>query len=191
MHWTAEHQFPSELMSPRPTSAKSAHTSPHVTELIDSELGRAVQDGVRRLAQLGLRLPERPPGEIPDLPPRISELSDVALMDLYQETLAWYEYAVGRLAIHEIQDRAAETAVEKARSAARVRNRARTATETKARAEEDPLVVQAKERSMEAYALHKLTMVVATGLENRLKYYSRELSRRLSSFEYERRSYVR
>lgn len=146
------------------------------------------KEALRRLGDGGLSLPDRPDGEMPRLPADVTELSDEDLMSLYGRMVAWSKYAAGRFAVAEVVEKATEDALAKAHAAAIVGGKERTATAAKARAADDPAVTAARSRQTDAYALRKLTGVVAEASERDARFLSRELTRRTGIGDINRRN---
>lgn len=140
------------------------------------------------MAEKGFRLPDRPDGEMPRLPPDVTELSDAELMSLYGQMVAWSQYAAGQSAIAEVAEKACDDALEQATATAIVTSSAKTATALKASAAEHPAVVAAREKHTQTYTLRKLMAVVASSAEGDMKFLSRDLTRRTGIGDQEKRN---
>lgn len=56
----------------------------------------------------GLSLPSKPRFSIPEVPTRITEMDDRALMNLFVRHTRWRGYLSGQLALAEVEERFAE-----------------------------------------------------------------------------------
>jgi hypothetical protein len=139
--------------------------------------------------ELGLDLPPEPEGTIPVLPPDITELTDVNLMQLLSELTRWAEYAGVEAAACAIEERACEAALERTRARAAISARGeKSVTAQKAAAAADPDALAADDELLVAYARRKLIDAILAGAERSAAVVSRELTRRVGRHDREVRS---
>lgn len=137
-------------------------------------------------------LPERPEDEIPEIPSYLDELSDVKLMELYSQYMAWMSYAKAELVQAEIdEERVANdlkvTEAEVLIGQWGVSTKGDTVTLAKARRDVDPEVIKWQNKHLEARAYRKLVDSVFERCERGAQLLSRELSRRISMAPQDRR----
>lgn len=137
-------------------------------------------------------LPDRPLGDLPELPPYLDDMPDGDLMELYREFIAWGSYAKAELVQAEIIEERSATYQKFAEAKVLINQwgegaKGDTVTLAKARRDVDPDVVQASDKYLEARALRKLTESVFERCERSAQVLSRELSRRISMAPQERR----
>lgn len=137
-------------------------------------------------------LPDKPRGELPELPPYIDDMPDSDLMELYREFIAWGSYAKAELVIAEIVEERSANAHKFTESTKLIEqwgegNKGDTVTLAKARRDTDPDVIKALEEYSQARAIRKLTESVFDRCERSAQVLSRELSRRISMAPQERR----
>lgn len=125
---------------------------------------------------------------MPELPADVTSLSDDALMTLFSQMVAWREYAEGRLAVAAIDERLAEEELDSRRNQAIVSGTGKTATAQKAAAADDPRVSEARSHAAHCYAIRKLTESVFNAAEGRVRFLSRDLTRRTGIADQTRRS---
>lgn len=145
----------------------------------------ASRDAADRLARQGLDLPTRPPGDgIPSLPPEISALSDTALMDLMTDLTGWSEYLLAQVACAQVDERAAEKAVEKGQASAMLSGWTGKATErvaiAKAKWLDSDESIALTEDHDGLYAYRKLVETLHANTDKKIALVSRELTRRTS-----------
>lgn len=137
-------------------------------------------------------LPDKPHGELPELPPYLDDMPDSELMELYREFIAWGSYAKAELVQAEIIEERSATYQKFAEAKVLINQwgegaKGDTVTLAKARRDTDPDVVQATDSYLEARAIRKLTESVFERCERSAQVLSRELSRRISMAPQERR----
>jgi len=140
------------------------------------------------LKSRGFDLAQKPMYEIPRPPHDITDVGDSTLMTLFREITGWLNYLGSQLAIAEVDEHAAKENVTRAESSARMKSTARTATEQKAEAHGSTEVTQAQEEHTSRYAYRKLVASLYAGLDRDSFLISRELSRRLGSFDRDSRA---
>jgi hypothetical protein len=138
------------------------------------------QRATRRLEREDLYLPEKPEGDVPDLPEDPTELSDSALMSLFVQLSSWVEYAGARLAAAEVDEKWSADTLEKHKALSAVRNSTeKTVTAAKAKAFEDPEYIKAQEDKQQAFAYRRMLQPVYDMVDRRVTLLSRELTRRV------------
>lgn len=142
------------------------------------------EDLVTKQFNKKFRHPNRPEGEIPDLPFNLDELSDADLMSLYAEFMAWLSYAKSELVKAEIDEERhanncrvleAEVLITQWSDGAK----GDTVTLAKARRDVNPVVIAQQEKHLNARAYRKLVESVFDRCERAAQLMSRELSRRI------------
>src|SRR5690349_8869599 len=111
---------------------------------------RAVQSGwsapQSQASLRGLRAPERPSDEAPDLPSGLSDLPDTELMQLYTDFVNWTGYAGYIVAEAAIAERKAERALQRiADKYSIVYKTEKTVAATKARVAQEPEYQEAED----------------------------------------------
>ncbi|TKK84658.1 hypothetical protein FDA94_29020 [Herbidospora galbida] len=154
---------------------------------LKTELEDFVDATVSQLRRSGIAPPDRPAESLPGLPDDVTELDGPELMSLYQQMIAWSEYASGQLALAEIREQWVQEELGRRRAAAIVKGTGKTATALKAGAADDPLVAEATALQTECYALRKLIEPIAKSASGRAAYLSRELTRRTDTPDLNRR----
>jgi hypothetical protein len=137
------------------------------------------------LEDQGLDLPVRPRGEgIPQMPSDITAISDEALMNLWSELTAWQEYISAQVGCARIDERAAERSMERAQAATMVHGWTGKATErvaiAKAKFLSDPESQDVLDEHERAHAYRTLVETLAANVERNSVLISRELTRRTS-----------
>ncbi len=134
----------------------------------------------RRMARVnGMYLSPRPEGDYPKVPLDVSELHDVPLMKLFTQLTLWSEYTNAQLACAEIDERHAETEMEKQKALASLGD-SKTVTAAKARAYESEEFLAARKWHQEAHAYRKLVQVMYDNTDRFASLLSRELTRRVN-----------
>ena len=150
-----------------------------------SGMTRAVDRADEALGALGLAAPGRPGGSLPTLPPDITSLDDVSLMDLFSRYTAWYGYATTELAKACVAEKAAEEEAGLENAKGMVREWEGTSdakvTIARARRDTDPAVVTRREALLECYALRKPLEALVKALGDQQAFVSREVTRRTSN----------
>lgn len=136
------------------------------------------------LAQQGLTRIEQPEGDMPRLPPSLTDLGDEELMDLFTGLTGWHDYVAYQVACAAVDERAAQRKLDMAEAQAMLNgwgggSDARVAV-AKARIQADPTVQKLREELDTLHAYRKLVDVMATNLERDAALVSRELTRRTS-----------
>lgn len=131
-------------------------------------------------------LPRRPGRAFPDIPDDPTEMTDADLMRLMTSLTKWAEFLGTQLACAEVDERHAETAMEKARALATLSG-GRSVTEQKAKAYESDAYNDAREKYQTAHAYRKLVNVVFDNCDRFSALMSRELTRRVNRDPRERR----
>jgi hypothetical protein len=131
----------------------------------------------------------QPVVELPDVPRNITEIPDPDLMELFRKLNHWGKYLGLQLAAAQVDERWADWTVEKIQAFAQIANKTeKNVTVMKALAFEDPDFIKAKEEQIAAYAYRKSVEAVYNGVERDHTQVSRELTRRLSRGDRERRA---
>lgn len=147
------------------------------------------QKTVRRLRVKGLKLPQRPGEDAPELPPDLTELPDDALMSTFVELTNWSEFAGTRLAQAAVDEKQAETNLDRYRAIAAVKAKSeKSVTAQKAAAAADPEVHEFMDTYNTAYATRKLLESIYNGLNAKAAVVSRELTRRVGRNDRESRA---
>jgi hypothetical protein len=143
------------------------------------------------LEKAGLSLPEKPKYSVPDVPTRITEMGDAALMNLFVRHTRWRGYLSGQMALAEIEERYAEDLLARLEAEALIREwgggREDRVTVAKAQRTIDPAVMEAQDSLHLAYARRKLVGALMDGSEKNVAVISRELTRRVGMEPTERR----
>lgn len=177
------------------------------------QMATSSAEAAAALEKQGLTLPAQPTDPIPSVPESVSELGDGPLMELFAALTAWAGFLSGQLAVAEIDERAAESALDELEALALIRSHREEKDEREARlAEEaaveedkpprrraappapgmtvlkahrdlDPAVVEQKQEIANRYAYRKLIGVLFTNVERDAALVSRELTRRTGSYE--------
>lgn len=128
-------------------------------------------------------LPTRPELEMPHLSGDIGDLSDGALMKLYNEHVQWANFMAVQVAKADIEEDDAEAALTTASAKYMILNaptgRDDKVTIIRAQRDADPEVVALSQKVREAKAFRKMVTTIFTNLERSTAAISRELSRRI------------
>jgi hypothetical protein len=117
---------------------------------------------------------------VPELPEDPTELSDGALMTLFVRMTSWVEYAGGRLAAAEVDEKSCGDTLERSKALSAVRNSSeKTVTAAKAKAYEDEEYLAAQEAKQNAFAYRRMLQAVYDSADKRATLLSRELTRRV------------
>lgn len=139
----------------------------------------------------GLSLPEKPTTSVPDVPTKITDMGDSALMNLFVRHTRWRGYLSGQMALAEIEERYAEDLLARLEAEALIREwgggREDRVTVAKAQRTIDPAVMEAQDSLHLAYARRKLVGALMDGSEKNVAVISRELTRRVGMEPTERR----
>jgi hypothetical protein len=129
---------------------------------------------------VGVPLPGEPPEPLPELPLRLSEVSDVRLMDLFTLYVVWNNYADVQRVSAEIEEANLETEL-KVVEATSLSGWGPTDKVTFARAEmkSDPEYVALQRKYEQAKARRRLLAVLGNNMERAAALLSRELTRRV------------
>lgn len=143
---------------------------------------RPTERALRRIAELGITLPDKPEAEAPRLPRDITSIDDAELMDLFSQYTDWMNYIATQATLAETEEREAEETKAFGDAQAMVANWTGDKTEkvtiARAQRDTDPAVVAAKGALLDKYAHRKLLGTLATNTERRLTVVSREITRR-------------
>ena len=143
------------------------------------------------LAKEGLHLPEKPLFKVPEIPTRITEMDDRALMNLFVRHTRWRGYLSGQQAMAEVDERFAEDHLKILEAKALIRDWGGSKEDriAVARAERvlDPDVQAAMDNLQLAYARRKLTGALVEASDKNVAVISRELTRRVGNEPTERR----
>lgn len=152
-------------------------------------MGASSRNAAQQASTQGLGLSPRPDGEIPKLPIDITELSDRALMTLYAEFSAWYDFAAHQLACAVIDEKAAERRADAIERNQILKHRVTGAnvTDSRAAAKTDDDVMAAQTAHFEAEAYRRMIEALTNTCERNAAVISRELTRRTSSPDRTRR----
>lgn len=153
------------------------------------EKTKEVEEAKARLRKLGLHLPSKPEEELPEVPQKLSELTDQQLMSLFAQVTAWADYLNVRLVIAEIDEQSALTVLRKAEAITLIRENSKHKTLTLAKAHQklDSEVGEWEEKFQTVKAFRKLTGVLYENCERSGALLSRELSRRLGRGDKQKR----
>lgn len=125
---------------------------------------------------------------MPPLPDDVTSLSEQDLMTLYSQMVSWKEYAEAQLALASFDERLADEELDARRSMAIVAGTGKTATAQKAAAADNPLVSEARSHASHCYGVRKITESVYNAAEGRMRFLSRELTRRTGIADQVRRN---
>lgn len=124
----------------------------------------------------------RPPGEAPTLPEDLTDLDDVAIINLLTELTRWHDYAMTRLARASAADKRADMELGYAKAQVFVANwtggRDEKVTVTQMLRDSSAEVKDAQEKSLIAYQARKRLEVRTQALADDAFIVSRELTRR-------------
>lgn len=119
----------------------------------------------------------------------MSDLPDTELMQLYTEFINWTGYAGYLAAEGAIAERKAERALQRVADRYMIVHKAeKTVAVAKSKVQQEPEYQEAEDKVDEAYAYSKLVNSLYTHYEKCANTVSRELSRRLSRNDTERRN---
>lgn len=135
-----------------------------------------------------MTLRPRPTFEVPTVPLRVAELSDVDLMKLFVALTRWTDYFATLLAQAEVEERSANYILDKAKALGLMKamssgGRDERVTVAKAEVASDPEIVQYETVAENAYAKRKFTLVHFEAAERDAALVSRELTRRVGKKE--------
>lgn len=155
---------------------------------------RLAEESLRAKAELekeGLALPDRPKFSVPEVPTRVTEWDDKALMNLFVRHTRWRAFLTGRQALAEVDERFAEDHLKVLEAKALIRDWGGSKEDrvAVARAERmnDPEVQDAMTRLQGAYAHRKLVAAMVDAADKNCSLISRELTRRVGMEPTERR----
>lgn len=137
-------------------------------------------------------LPDRPHGNVPDIPPFLDEVPDNQLMEFYTLFMSWVSFAKADMVIAEIDEERAANDLKLLEAKTLIsqwgdKEKGDTVTLAKARRDTNPEVVEAQRIYSEKRAYRKLVESVFERCERGAQVISRELSRRISLAPQERR----
>ena len=136
-------------------------------------------------------LPDRPTGNLPEIPKHLDDLSDADLMEHYSEFMAWMTYSKTELVTAEITEERCANDVKLVEAKTLILqwsgDKNDTVTLAKARRDTDENVVSLQELHLNSRAYRKLVESVFERCERGAQILSRELSRRISVAPQERR----
>lgn len=144
--------------------------------------GESSSTALRQANNQGLPIPTRPNGEMPDLPPDLTELGDSGLMVLFRQVVGWQKYLATQLALAETDEKSATRKLHQMEMRYDFRR-----SGAKAKAAGDPAYEQATEDVQRAFAYRRLVDALHAGIEQDGFLVSRELSRRLGNNHLDRR----
>ncbi|MFI6512941.1 hypothetical protein ACIBCT_35530 [Streptosporangium sp. NPDC050855] len=111
-------------------------------------------------------------------------------MELFSLLNAWVAYAGSQLALAAIDEKDAEAELDVRRARVLINGKAeKSVSAAKAKADEDPDVVEARNSATAAYAVRKLTETIHDSLERDCFLVSRELTRRTGRADREARNH--
>lgn len=155
---------------------------------------RLAEESLRAKAVLekqGLHLAPKPKFSVPEVPTRITEMDDKALMNLFVRHTRWRAFLTGQLALAEVDERFAEDHLKILEAKALIRDWGGSKEDrvAVARAERmnDPDVQDAMERVQGSYATRKLVSAMVDAADKNAALISRELTRRVGMEPTERR----
>lgn len=151
-----------------------------LADLEELRLGDESRSVMRRMVKQGFRVVPRPIGDdLPELPPDVTSLHEERLMELWGEFTSWTDYLAVQAAAAEIDDRAAERALDAHTAGVLLGDGGKEAVaKAKARAAADPRTTELQEELDDAHAYAKLCRVLVNNLERDSQFLSRELTRR-------------
>jgi hypothetical protein len=129
----------------------------------------------------------KPDYEIPELPDDITVYSDEQLMVLFTQYIEWQNYAASELAQAETAETKAEAKVRYAENMSLLASNSDKVTVARAELSLDPVVEEARQDFLRAYAHRKMTAMISANCERCAALVSRELSRRIGREPMERR----
>lgn len=137
-------------------------------------------------------LPDRPEGNVPDIPLFLDEMPDFKLMETYTLFMSWVSFAKADMVLAEIEEERAANDLRLIEAETLImqwsdKEKGDTVTLAKARRDTEPRVVDAQRLYSEKRAYRKLVESVFERCERGAQVISRELSRRISLAPQERR----
>lgn len=137
-------------------------------------------------------LPERPQGNVPEIPSFLDELPDNQLMEFYTLFMAWVSFAKADMVLAEIDEERAANDLKLTEAKTLIgqwsdKEKGDTVTLAKARRDTTQEVVDAQALYSERRAYRKLVESVFERCERGAQVLSRELSRRIGLAPKERR----
>lgn len=160
----------------------------NVRRPVQFRLGDRALEAKRQAERQKYDLPARPVQPIPDVPDDITDLGDRELVQMMTDFTRWAEHLNVQLAMAEVDERWAETAMEKHRALALLEGTAKDVTRVKAAAYQSPEYLEAEQKYHECMAYRKLVGVLYTNADKWSALLSRELTRRVNRDPRERRS---
>lgn len=146
------------------------------------------QDSVtQRMADQGLTVSPRPSPEMPQIVDydSLTDLTDEQLIDLFQEFVAWNDYATSVLSEASVSERMATRRVERAEAQFMTDEWTGKSTDRvtvqKARMANNMAVSAAHDKADQAYAYRKMVESIVMKLDRDSNLISRELTRRTTS----------
>lgn len=122
------------------------------------------------------------------MPRNLPGLPDEELMDLFRQANQWRKYLRLQLAAAEVDEASAEAAERTAEALVVGRSGAKTVTQMKADAKDDPAYAAAAALHAETYAYRKLVSALYENVESDCFLLSRELTRRTAEAPSDRRT---
>ncbi len=133
-----------------------------------------------QLEKESLPLPSRPRTDVPELAGDLTDLEDAELMNQLVLLTRWADYSGAQLAVADVDEKFADALLQRLRAMSTVRaSGAEKITVAKAEAESDPVMVEATDAKLEAYARRKLLQARHEAFERNAAVVSRELTRRV------------
>ncbi len=157
----------------------------------DYVAGTRSEAAIEALAKQGLDVAPKPKSEgIPDLPKDLTDLSEKELMALYAEYVAWSDYATSQFACAVVDEKEAERQVSlvEATKIAQLRTQGVGVTDARAAVKVLPVVVAVREELVTKEAYRRMLETVVETCEKRSNLTSRELTRRTSGMDRNRRA---
>lgn len=139
------------------------------------------------IERMGIEFAPRPDGESPVLPADPTLLSDSQLVELMGSFVGWADYSATQLGFAEVDDRAAQSLLDRKRDILMLKNRPSAEalrkgeeriTLIKAEIEADPEVIDLVQAQAVTYARRKLLLTTFERYERDGAFLSRELTRR-------------
>lgn len=151
---------------------------------LELRMDDASRSAAAALKEQGFRIATKPhTSRIPRLSDKLTDITGEALMDQFVETTSWVDFLSVQVACAQIDERAAQNALEKLEKSALsdASGAHKSVSAAKAAASQDPRVREAQEVLDDRHAYRKLIETLANNLDRNASLISRELTRRTST----------
>lgn len=147
-------------------------------------MGPEARAAVEAARAQGLSLPEKPAEEMRDSLPRdLTELDDVALMQMYTETIGWSDYLAVQQSFAQTDERRIKRKLEflEAKALIQAKTVASKVTDARLLVKDDPAIQDIHDKAASAEAYRKLVESLFNNCERDSALLSRELTRRTAA----------